>query len=316
MERDRPLSRTPAEYQGASIMDFLLEDVRKVPLLTREEEVTLFKRIEAGRNAEMTVVRANGNLRPQKREGLLQLVEGGKGARDHVIRANLRLVVSIAKTYQGRGLHILDLFQGGAKGLIKATEKFDYKMGNRFSTYATYWIRQSVQREAADFGRTIRIPIHSQDKLNEIFKVSERLRQEFNREPSFGEVADAAQTKRKRVAQLISAGPRPISLETPTGEDGEAELIENIPSNGNGNPQQYTESLMLSFHTQELLSKLSAREERIVRMRYGLNGKGLTLQEVADKLGITRQRVQQIQENALSKMKRLAIHEGLSEFLN
>jgi RNA polymerase primary sigma factor len=145
---------------------------------------------------------------------------------------------------------------------------------------------------------------------------SERLRQEFKREPSLGEISDATQIKKTKVVQLLSAGPRPISLETPTGEDGEAELIENIPSNGNGNPQEQTERGMLSVYTQELLSQLNSREEKIIRMRYGLDGKNLTLQEVADKLGITRERVRQIQEKAVSKMRNKAYLNGLSDFLN
>ena len=315
MERERRSSYTPAVSEEGSIMDLLLEEVGRVPLLTKEQEITLFKAIETGREAETNMTGANGNLHPPDREGMLGLVEEGKSAKKHVILANLRLVISIAKVYQGRGLPLLDLFQGGTKGLIRATEDFDYKRGNKFSTYATFWIRQSVQREAADNGRTIRIPIHSQDKLQEIMQASEKLIQESEREPTIAELSQTTQIKRKRIFELLSAGPRPISLDTPVGE-GENDLGEAIPSNGNGNPQAHTENVMLSLYTQELLSLLNAREERVIRMRYGLDGKDLTLQEVADKLGITRERVRQIQEKALAKMKNMANLYGLIEFLN
>lgn len=312
-ERHREI---PAQNADFTIMDLLMAEVRRVPLLSREEEVDLFQIIEAGGVAQASIETANGNLSNRDKGKLLVHVAEAEQARERVILSNLRLVISIAKGYQDRGLPFLDLFQGGTRGLIRATEKFDYKMGNKFSTYATYWIRQAVQRDAAENGRTIRIPIHTQDKLQEIMKASERLTQEFQRKPTMSELSQNTNIPKKRIHELLTAGPPTISLDAPVGEEGESTLGEFIPSNGNANPQQSLEEEMLSYHAKELLSQLNPREERVIRMRYGLDGPSLKLHEVAEKMGITRERVRQIQEKALSKMRNLAYMRGLSEFLN
>jgi RNA polymerase primary sigma factor len=312
-ERHREIPAATGEFSN---MDLLMENVRRFPVLRKEEEVDLFQRIEAGRITQTSIEAANGNLSSQDKEKLLVQVADGEQAWKRVILSNQRLVISIAKRHQGRGLPLEDLFQSGIKGLMRAAEDFDYRRGNKFSTYATNWIRQTIQRDAAETGRTIRIPIHTQDRLAEILKVSEGLTREFDRKPTITELSQSIKMPQKRIHDLLMAGPAPLSLDAPTGEEGEGTLGEVIPSNGHGNPQQNLEREMLLQHTKELLSQLNPREERVIRMRYGLDGPSLKLHEVAEKMGITRERVRQIQENALSKMRGPAYMRGLSDFLN
>ncbi len=281
-----------------------LKEMARVPLLNTEEEVELAKRLEAGNVARAELARHNGNLSEEARLVLEALVEDGKAARDHLIKANTRLVVSIAKKYMGRGVHFLDLIQEGNLGLMKAVEKFDYTRGYRFSTYATWWIRQTITRAIADQGRTIRVPVHMSDRIRRLYKTARQLEQEHGRKPTPEEIAERMGLEPRKVQWMLKVSWRPMSLERPVGEEEDSELGSFIEDQSTPTPTQSAYQNLLRERVEEVLGTLTAREARILRLRFGLqNGRSYTLEEVGQKFGLTRERIRQIEGRALRRLR-------------
>jgi RNA polymerase primary sigma factor len=291
-----------------------LKEIGKVPLLTAEEEIELAKRMEAGKSAKEKLME-NG-LDVKERVALKAIVEDGWAAREHLVRANSRLVISVAKKYIGRGVPFLDLIQEGNIGLIRAANKFDYTMGNKFSTYATWWIRQAVTRAIADQSRTIRIPVHMGDQINKLLRATHRLTQELGRNPSAEELANELNIPTQKVEEMLKVARRPLSLEMPIDEDGSSELGDFIEDEEITAPDDVVSSSMLRELLQDVLQDLPPREVRILQMRYGLvDGETYTLEEVGQKLGVTRERIRQIEVQALSRLRHPAHARKLRDFL-
>jgi RNA polymerase primary sigma factor len=247
---------------------------------------------------------------------LQRLVEDGLAAREHLISANSRLVISVAKKYIGRGVPFLDLIQEGNIGLIRATKKFDYHRGHKFSTYATWWIRQAVTRAIADQGRTIRVPVHMGDQINKLMRTSHRLTQDLGREPTVQELADALEVSLRKAEQMIQVARRPLSLEMPTDDESDSVLGDFIEDGESPEPVDTVTSRMLRDQLNDILSGLPPREVRILQMRYGLvDGETYTLEEVGKKLGVTRERVRQIEAQALSRLRHPTHSRKLRDFL-
>jgi RNA polymerase primary sigma factor len=281
-----------------------LKEMARVPLLTNEEEVELAMRLEAGNAAREKLARLDGQLDDETRQTLEAIVEDGRAARDHLIKANTRLVVSIAKKYMGRGVHFLDLIQEGNLGLMKAVEKFDYKRGYRFSTYATWWIRQTITRAIADQGRTIRVPVHMSDRIRRLYKTARQLEQENGRKPTPEEIAERMGIEPRKVQWMLKVSWRPMSLERPVGEEEDSELGSFIEDLSTPTPTQSAYENLLREKVEEVLSTLTAREARILRLRFGLqNGRSYTLEEVGQKFGLTRERIRQIEGRALRRLR-------------
>lgn len=282
-----------------------LKEMARVPLLSIDEEIDLARRLEAGQAAELrlsSLGTTGGNL--EERQQLLFVVELGKDARDHLIKANTRLVVSIAKKYMGRGVPFLDLIQEGNLGLMKAVEKFDYSRGFRFSTYATWWIRQTITRAIADQGRTIRVPVHMSDRIRRLYKVARQLEQDQGCKPSAEEIAQELNMDPRKVQWMLKVSWRPLSLERPVGEDEDSELGSFIEDQSTPTPTQSSYHNMLRERVEEVLNTLSPREARILRLRFGLlNGRCYTLEEVGQKFGLTRERIRQIEGRALRRLR-------------
>lgn len=291
-----------------------LKEVSRVPLLTAEEEVELAQRIERGRMAREELAR--GNVSARRRHELRRLIEDGWGAREHLITANSRLVISVAKKYMGRGVPFLDLIQEGNIGLIRATKKFDYRRGHKFSTYATWWIRQAVTRAIADQGRTIRVPVHMGDQINKLLRVQHQLTQRLGREPSVEELAESLNVPPKKVENMIQVARRPLSLETPTDEEDDSVLGDFIEDDEAPPPDETATYNLLREHLEEVLNTLPPREVRILQLRYGLlDGQAYTLEEVGRKMGVTRERVRQIEAQALSRLRHPSIRRKLRDYL-
>jgi RNA polymerase primary sigma factor len=291
-----------------------LKEVSRVPLLTAEEEVELAQRIERGRMAREEL--AKGNVSSRRRLELRRLIEDGWAAREHLITANSRLVISVAKKYMGRGVPFLDLIQEGNIGLIRATKKFDYRRGHKFSTYATWWIRQAVTRAIADQGRTIRVPVHMGDQINKLLRVQHQLTQRLGREPSVEELADALEVPPKKVENMIQVARRPLSLETPTDDEEDSVLGDFIEDDEAAPPDDTATYNLLREHLGEVLNGLPPREVRILQLRYGLlDGQAYTLEEVGRKMGVTRERVRQIEAQALSRLRHPSIRRKLRDYL-
>jgi RNA polymerase primary sigma factor len=291
-----------------------LKEVSRVPLLTAEEEVELAQRIERGRIAREEL--AKGNASPRRRQELRLLIEDGWSAREHLITANSRLVISVAKKYMGRGVPFLDLIQEGNIGLIRATKKFDYRRGHKFSTYATWWIRQAVTRAIADQGRTIRVPVHMGDQINKLLRVQHQLTQKLGREPSVEELANALEVPPKKVENMIQVARRPLSLETPTDDEEDSVLGDFIEDDEAAPPDDTATYNLLKEHLAEVLNSLPPREVRILQLRYGLlDGQAYTLEEVGRKMGVTRERVRQIEAQALSRLRHPSIRRKLRDYL-
>ena len=291
-----------------------LKEIGRVPLLSREEEIALAKRMEAGKRAQ---AKLQGNsLNAQTRVGLQAIARDGLAAREHLVQANSRLVVSVAKKYMGRGVPFIDLIQEGNIGLIRAAKKFDYTMGNKFSTYATWWIRQAVTRAIADQSRTIRIPVHMGDQINKLLRTTHRLTQELGRDPSPEEMADALDLEPEKVENMLQVARRPLSLELPIDEEGDSELGDFIENDEAAAPAEVVSSSILRDLLQDVLEDLPPREVRILQMRYGLvDGKTYTLEEVGQKLGVTRERIRQIEVQALGRLRHPAHARKLRDFL-
>jgi RNA polymerase primary sigma factor len=291
-----------------------LKEIGRVDLLTAEEEVSLAMRMEQGQIAAKELNK-NG-IDGEKRRELEALVADGWAAREHLISANSRLVISVAKKYIGRGVPFLDLIQEGNIGLIRAAKKFDYHRGHKFSTYATWWIRQAVTRAIADQGRTIRVPVHMGDQINKLIRTSHKLTQDLGREPTVQELADALQVPLRKAEQMIKVARRPLSLETPTDDEADSVLGDFVEDVESPEPVEMVTSRMLRDQLNHILSSLPPREVRILQMRYGLvDGETYTLEEVGKKLGVTRERVRQIEAQALSRLRHPTHSRKLREFL-
>jgi len=291
-----------------------LKEVGRVPLLTAPEEVSLAKRIERGRRAREELAR--GPVAIRRRRDLQHGVEDGWAAREHLITANSRLVISVAKKYMGRGVPFLDLIQEGNIGLIRAAKKFDYRRGHKFSTYATWWIRQAVTRAIADQGRTIRVPVHMGDQINKLLRVSHQLTQRLGRDPTTEELAEELAVPPKKVENMIQVARRPLSLETPTDEEEDSVLGDFIQDEESPAPTDTVTQNLLREHLQEVLNTLPPREVRILQLRYGLlDGQSYTLEEVGRKMGVTRERVRQIEAQALSRLRHPSHRRRLSDYL-
>jgi len=291
-----------------------LKEIGRVPLLTAEEEVKLAKRMEAGQIAQHKLDEDGLNL--EERAELMRVVLDGLAAREHLIRANSRLVISVAKKYIGRGVPFLDLIQEGNIGLIRAANKFNYQLGHKFSTYATWWIRQAVTRAIADQSRTIRVPVHMGDQINKLLRTSHRLTQELGREPTTEELAGALEIPTRKAEEMLRVARRPLSLEMPTDDEGESELGDFIEDEDILAPDEEVSSSMLRELLRYILQDLPPREVRILQLRYGLvDGETYTLEEVGKKLGVTRERVRQIEAQALSRLRHPTHARKLRDFL-
>jgi len=291
-----------------------LREIGRVPLLTAEEEVQLAKRMERGRLARCRL--AQGVSDPAERERLLQEVKDGEAAQRHMIEANSRLVVSVAKKYMGRGVPFLDLIQEGNIGLIRAVKKFDYHRGYKFSTYATWWIRQAVTRAIADQGRTIRVPVHMHEQINRVHRTSRDLAQKLGRDPTVEEIAAELDVTPERVEQILKVSQHPLSLETPVGEEEDSYLGDFIEDEEAISPSDEASRRILREVLDEILESLSPREVRILQMRFGLvDGCTHTLEEVGRKFGVTRERIRQIEAHALSRLRHPSRSRRLRDYL-
>jgi RNA polymerase primary sigma factor len=283
-----------------------LQEIGRVKLLTLEEEIDLARRIEQGEAAKKTLEEQGESLDERGYRGLKRVVEDGELARKHLIEANLRLVVSIAKKYNGRGMSFLDLIQEGNQGLIRAVEKFEYRRRYKFSTYATWWIRQAINRAIADQSRTIRIPVHMVETINKLTRAARRLQQELSREPSFEEIADAMgpEWTAEKVEEAFKLTREPFSLETPIGDEEDSFYGDFIPDDNVESPVDQASKIILSEELEEALGKLNEREAMVLKLRKGLvDGREHTLEEVGSHFGVTRERIRQIENKALRKLK-------------
>jgi len=291
-----------------------LKEVSRVPLLIASEEVDLAQRIEKGRIAREEL--AQGTISPKRRIELRKDIEDGWAAREHLITANSRLVISVAKKYMGRGVPFLDLIQEGNIGLIRATKKFEYRRGHKFSTYATWWIRQAVTRAIADQGRTIRVPVHMGDQINKLLRAQHQLTQKLGRDPSVEELAESLEVPPKKVENMIQVARRPLSLETPTDDEEDSVLGDFIEDDEAPPPDDTATYNLLKEHLEDVLESLPPREVRILQLRYGLlDGQAYTLEEVGRKMGVTRERVRQIEAQALSRLRHPSIRRRLRDYL-
>jgi RNA polymerase primary sigma factor len=308
-------------YQQAietdDVVGLYLKEAGRVPLLTADEEVRLAKRMEAARLAEEQIEEMGDALPLELGAELREIIEDGRQAQEHLVQANSRLVISVAKKYTGRGVPFLDLIQEGNIGLIRAARKFEYQRGHKFSTYATWWIRQAVSRAVADQGRTIRVPVHMGDQINRLRRVSLRLTQELGRDPTMDELAKALQTTADKVNTLLEISRRPISLEAPTDEDEETEIGDFVEDTRTPAPSDVTDQEMLRIHLADALNRLPDREAHILQLRYGLlDGEMHTLEEVGKAIGVTRERVRQLEAQALNRLRRSSSHQILRDFLD
>ncbi|HOU14299.1 MAG TPA: sigma-70 family RNA polymerase sigma factor [Anaerolineae bacterium] len=292
-----------------------LREMARVPLLSNDEEVTLAKKIEEGRAAKVTL-QNNGHHTADEQVCLEEVLHEGVDARDHLIRANTRLVVSIAKKYIGRGVPFLDLIQEGNLGLMKAVEKFEYQRGYRFSTYATWWIRQTITRAIADQGRTIRVPVHMSDRIRRLYRRAQEIEQERGTRPTPEELAEEMGLEPRKVQWMMRVSWQPLSLERPVGEDDDSELSNFIEDDHTPTPPDTAYQGMLRDRIEEVLTTLSPREVRILRMRFGLyNGRSYTLEEVGQKFGLTRERIRQIEGQALRRLRHPSRSRDLRDYL-
>ena len=283
-----------------------LQEIGRVKLLTLDEEIDLARRIEDGEEARRLISEEAERFEERERRRLQRIVEDGDLARKHLIEANLRLVVSIAKKYNGRGMSFLDLIQEGNQGLIRAVEKFEYRRRYKFSTYATWWIRQAINRAIADQSRTIRIPVHMVETINKLTRASRRLQQELSREPSFAEIAEAMgpDWNAEKVEEAFKLTREPFSLETPIGDEEDSFYGDFIPDENIESPVDEASKTILSEELDEALNKLNEREAMVLKLRKGLvDGREHTLEEVGSHFGVTRERIRQIENKALRKLK-------------
>jgi RNA polymerase primary sigma factor len=294
-----------------------LKEIGKVPLLTAAKEVDLAKRIEAGEQASWRLEEADGDdLSREELRRLKRQERDGQEAKRKLVEANLRLVVSIAKRYVGRGMLFLDLIQEGNLGLIRAVEKFDYRKGYKFSTYATWWIRQAITRAIADQARTIRIPVHMVETINKLIRVQRQLLQELGREPSPEEIAEQMELTPEKVREILKVSQEPVSLETPIGEEEDSHLGDFIEDSDAVVPIDAASFILLQEQLESVLDTLNDREKQVIRLRFGLiDGHPHTLEEVGREFGVTRERIRQIESKTLSKLRHPSRSQKLKDYL-
>jgi RNA polymerase primary sigma factor len=306
------------DYDGIDSDDTIslyLREVSRIALLTADQEVDLSQRIERGVAARLALA-ADEPLRPAERKELNRVSDDGEAARQHLVRANSRLVIAMAKKYMNQGVPFLDLIQEGNLGLMKAVEKFDWRRGFKFSTYATWWVRQAITRAIADQGRTIRVPVHMSDRIRRLFQVSRRLEQSLGREPTLDDLANELELPVKKVQWMMRIARSPLSLEKPVGEEQDSELGDFIEDDEFPAPAEAATHTILRDEIETMLTSLSPREARVLELRFGLlDGRTHTLKEVGEKFGVTRERIRQIETEALERLRspRRAIR--LREFL-
>ena len=316
-ETDEPAQKvTVAGATSDPVKDYL-KQIGKVALLNAEQEVDLAKRIEAGLYAEHLLKTEQDTMTPKQARELHWVVSDGQTAKNHLLEANLRLVVSLAKRYTGRGMLFLDLIQEGNLGLIRAVEKFDYSKGYKFSTYATWWIRQAITRAMADQARTIRIPVHMVEVINKLARVQRQMLQDLGREPTPDELAMELDMTPEKVAEVQKYGREPISLHTPLGEDGDSEFGDLIEDSEAVVPADAVSFMMLQEQLHRVLDTLSDRESGVIEMRFGLqDGQPKTLDEIGRRYGVTRERIRQIESKTMSKLRHPARSQSLRDYLN
>ena len=297
-----------------------LKEIGKVPLLTADQEVELATAMSAGREAEARVAlaEADGSTIPEAEMAeLKKQIKAGEKAKQQLAEANLRLVVSIAKRYVGRGMLFLDLIQEGNLGLIKAVEKFDYTKGYKFSTYATWWIRQAITRAIADQARTIRIPVHMVETINKVIRVSRQLLQELGHDPSPEEISAEMNMPVDKVREILKIAQEPVSLETPIGEEEDSHLGDFIPDEAASEPSEAASFTLLKEQLVDVLGTLTPREEKVLKLRFGIeDGRTRTLEEVGKEFNVTRERIRQIEAKALRKLRHPSRSKKLKDFLN
>ena len=297
-----------------------LKEIGKVPLLTADEEVTLATSMSEGNLAKERLAEIeenNEHISAEEQAELETLVKQGENSKQKLAEANLRLVVSIAKRYVGRGMLFLDLIQEGNLGLIKAGEKFDYTKGYKFSTYATWWIRQAITRAIADQARTIRIPVHMVETINKVIRVSRQLLQELGHDPSAEEISEEMGMPVDKVREILKIAQEPVSLETPIGEEEDSHLGDFIPDEGASEPSEAASFTLLKEQLVDVLSTLTPREEKVLKLRFGIeDGRTRTLEEVGKEFNVTRERIRQIEAKALRKLRHPSRSKKLKDFLN
>ncbi len=328
-EEERRLKENPADDPSTALPDpfdlsgiaaddtisLYLKEMARVPLLAPAEEILLAKNLERGRKAQRKLVKNQYNEETERK--LRRYVREGNRSRDHLIKANTRLVVSIAKKYMGQGVPFSDLIQEGNLGLMKAVEKFDYRRGYKFSTYATWWIRQAITRALADQGRTIRVPVHMSDRIRKLHQVSRQLEQVWGRKPTPEELAEHMELEPAKVRWMLRVSRHPVSLERPVGEEEDSELGNFIEDEDAPTPPDAAYHRLLQEKLEDVLSTLTPREARILRLRFGLqNGRSYTLEEVGKKFGLTRERIRQIEGQALRKLRHPRRSRQLRDYLS
>ncbi len=316
-DEDLPAAQVAVAGATSDPVKDYLKQIGKVPLLNAEQEVELAKRIEAGLFAEEKLADNGGSLRSETRLDLEWIADDGRRAKNHLLEANLRLVVSLAKRYTGRGMLFLDLIQEGNLGLIRAVEKFDYTKGYKFSTYATWWIRQAITRAMADQARTIRIPVHMVEVINKLARMQRQMLQDLGREPTPGELAVELDMTPEKVIEVQKYGREPISLHTPLGEDGDSEFGDLIEDSEAIQPGEAVSFTLLQEQLHSVLDTLSEREAGVVSMRFGLtDGQPKTLDEIGKVYGVTRERIRQIESKTMSKLRHPSRSQVLRDYLD
>ena len=314
---DLPAAHVAVAGATADPVKDYLKQIGKVPLLNAEQEVELAKRIEAGLFAEEKLAEHGVSMQDGERNDLEWIAEDGTRAMDHLLEANLRLVVSLAKRYTGRGMLFLDLIQEGNLGLIRAVEKFDYTKGYKFSTYATWWIRQAITRAMADQARTIRIPVHMVEIINKLARAQRQMLQDLGREPTPDELAAGLDMTPEKVVEVQKYGREPISLHTPLGEDGDSEFGDLIEDSEAIQPGEAVSFTLLQEQLASVLDTLSEREAGVVSMRFGLtDGQPMTLDEIGKAYGVTRERIRQIESKTMSKLRHTSRSDLLRDYLD
>jgi RNA polymerase nonessential primary-like sigma factor len=320
-EEDRPIDQPPAESgdldaQGpaADLVRVYLNGIGRTALLTAAQEVDLAKRIEAGVFAQH-VLDEDTRISPERRTDLTAVVRDGRVAKRHLLEANLRLVVSLAKRYTGRGMPLLDLIQEGNLGLIRAVEKFDYSKGYKFSTYATWWIRQAITRGMADQGRTIRLPVHLVEQVNKLARLKRDLHQQLGREATYEELGAETGLTANKVADLLDHSRDPVSLDMPVGSDEDVPLGDFIEDTESRDAENAVISGLLHQDLRRVLATLEEREQAVIRLRYGLDdGQPRTLDQIGKEFGLSRERVRQIEREVMSKLRQGERAERLREY--
>ena len=288
-----------------TLKDRYIEEITKTPLLTSEEEIELTGKIRAAEEARQQL--AGADFTDKEREKIQQAIEEGTLAQERILLANTRLVLSVAKRYTGRGIPLLDLVQEGIIGLMRATKKFEPERGNRFSTYATWWIRQAITRSIDNNARIIRLPVHKNIEINKVAYTRNELMQEFGREPTEEEIAEVLEMTPQQVLETMRISQTPISLELPQDDDENRTLADLIPDEEASSPEERTTEMIMQEQIKDLLDELPMREARVIMLRYGFqDGRTYTLQEVGDAMGITRERVRQIESQAMNRLRATA----------